>query len=651
MKYPRLFEPIRIGGTLFRNRIFGSPTGWLAIPGDGYPSAEMVAYYERKAKGGAAAVTIGEMYVDREHGMGGDRVTRLDDPSSKAFLNMLAEGISRHGAVAVAELQHSGMFASGSQRLGNEIYAPVEFAPKGDVAFAGHEPEVLHEMPVSVILETIEKYADAALRAKNAGFGMVMVHSGHGWLLSQFLSPMINTRKDEWGGSFENRMRLPLAIIKRIKEKCGARFPVEARISVTESNPDGYDMDEGVKIAIALDGKADIIHCSAGNHEVHDAFIITHPSLFAPDGMNAYLAREVKKHVSTPVSAIGGFTEPELMEETIRTGGADIIAMARELLADPDMPNKARSGREEDITRCLRCFSCFSSVLANGTFRCAVNPEIGSELAYSIAESRHSPSIKRVLVAGGGVAGMQAALTAAKRGHSVILCEATERLGGTLLCEESVPFKDKLKTYLELQQTRLKKSGVDIRLNTPVTPAYASQVHADAIIAALGAKAVIPKIPGIENAVSAETAYANTPSVGDNIVILGGGLVGTELGIYLAGMGKNVTILEMLPELSSGGNELHMIAIDVKLRENNINVSFKTKALEIAKGGVKAEKDGREVFFPADTVIYAVGQTPLSEEAAALYDSAPEFHAVGDCISPTNIREATRLAYFAAAAL
>ncbi|MDR3309936.1 MAG: NAD(P)/FAD-dependent oxidoreductase [Oscillospiraceae bacterium] len=646
LKYPLLFQPLTLAGRVFRNRIFGSPTGWQDLSGECFPSPECAAYYERKARGGAATVTVGEMAVDTRRGQGAEVAIPLDNPSAAPSLTRLAEGISRRGAVAVAELQHAGMFAEESARRGNVIYGPVaRERAVGGIVHADGGGAVL-EMPERVIYETIEAYADAAAFARKCGFGMVLIHGGHGWLLSQFLSPQINVRRDDWGGSLENRVRLPLAIIKRIKEKCGARFPVEFRISATEANPDGYGLDEGVKIAVALDGKADLIHCSAGHHEVRAAFVVTHPSLFAEDGVNAYLAREIKKHVKTPVAAVGGFTEPELMEETLRTGGADVIAVARELIADPDMPNKARAGREADVTRCLRCFTCFSSVITNRTFCCAVNPEIGAE---TVAARNEPPERrKKVLVAGGGVAGIEAALTAAARGHDVTLCEKSDRLGGTLRCEENVPFKSKLSAYLDQQERRVLGSGIDLRLNTEVTRELAADEKPDAIIAALGAEPLIPKIDGIGRAILAEDVYRDSDLAGKTVAILGGGLVGVELAIFLAQQGRSVTVLEMLPRLSDGGNELHGLALDLKLREVGVTLSLSTRAVKITASGVEAERGGEVIVFPADTVICAVGQSPRSAAAQSLYDVAPEFHMIGDCVSPRNIREAVRQGYFAA---
>jgi NADPH-dependent 2,4-dienoyl-CoA reductase/sulfur reductase-like enzyme len=337
------------------------------------------------------------------------------------------------------------------------------------------------------------------------------------------------------------------------------------------------------------------------------------------------------------------------MEELIASGKADIVNVARGLIADPDMPIKARTGRDADITRCLRCFTCFSFLLTNQQFCCAVNPEIGQEIETKFSRPEPKGS-KTVLVAGGGVGGMEAALTALDRGHRVILCEKTNRLGGALRCEEKVPFKKALDDYLNLQQKRVRESDIDLRLNTEVTPELAKDIAPDVIIAALGAKSLKPPIPGIDGSHvrSAEDVYVNPDLAGNKVVILGAGFVGTELGIYLKGLGKDVEIIEMLPGINDAGNVLHGLAVDVKLREEGIPVHFNTRAIEITPNGVIGEKDGAKTIFDADTVIYAVGQIPLWDESEALNGYAPEFHIIGDALAPKNIREATKGGYFTA---
>lgn len=639
-KYPNLFTPIKLGDTIFRNRIIASPTGFHDLTPECFPTREAYAYYERKAIGGAAAVTVGDCVVDTGRGMFNIDHVPLDTDKHLASMYNLADAISRHGAVASVELQHAGMYARGSAALGNQIYGPCDWVDaQGNRVLA---------MTEEIIEETIEAFANAAAFVKRCGFGMVTIHGGHGWLLSQFMSPLINKRKDRWGGSIENRMRLTLAIVERIRKKCGRGFPIEIRISGDECNPDGYTIEEGIEIAKQLDGKVDLIHVSAGNHEVRDAFVITHPSMFLEDGCNVKYAAMIKKHVKTPVATVGALSDPDQMEEIIASGQADIVELARGLLADPDLPLKAKTGREDEIIKCMRCLSCFTSLMATKQFACAFNPVIGRELEHKFDLAPASK--KTVLVAGGGIGGMQAALTASDRGHQVILCEKAGRLGGVLRCEEKVPFKKNLEEYLNRQERMLKKSGVEVRLNTPVTPELVKSINPDVVIAALGSRPIVPGIKGIdrENVYSAEEVYINPELAGENVVILGGGLVGTELAIFLAGLGRRVTILEMEAALNSGGNFLHGLAIEIQIRELGIKTALSTKAVEINERGVLGQGPEGEKLYEADTVIYAVGQVPLSEEALALSGCAREFHMLGDCRKPANIQKATTEAYYTA---
>jgi 2,4-dienoyl-CoA reductase-like NADH-dependent reductase (Old Yellow Enzyme family)/thioredoxin reductase len=642
-KFPHLFEPLTIGNTVFRNRIFGSPTGPSNLSSNYFPTPETCAYYERKALGGAASVCVGDCSVDPVHGRTGSSHVKLGDTRTFSSMCKLADAISRHGAIASVELQHGGSHSYGSFGDGNPVYGPVE-----DTDETGR-----HVLPMTeeIIEMTIKKFAEAAAWCKKAGFGMVTIHGGHGWLISQFVSPISNTRTDRWGGSIENRCRLPVAICDAVRQAVGPGFPIEIRISGSECHPGGYDIDEGIEIAKQLDGHVDIIHVSAGSHEVWDVFTVTHPSMFLEDGANVRYAAEIKKHVKKSyVATVGALSDPALMEEIIATGKADIVEVARGLIADPDLPLKARTGREGDINKCMRCLACFSNLMAKSQFICAINPVIGQEFEskFEIPPAKK----KKVLIAGGGIGGMQAALTASERGHEVILCEKSNRLGGALLCEDSVPFKKHLAEYLELQAKRVHNAAIDVRLNTPLTPELAESLDPDVIIAAMGARPVIPNIKGIDgpNVFGAEDIYYHPEKVGKNVVILGGGLVGAELAIHLANMGRDVTIVEMLPELNNGGNMLQGLSISIELRRLSIKVHLNTKALEISEKGVLTESTTSDTvagqkLFEADTVICAVGQKPLREEADALRFCAPEFYQIGDCLAPKNITEATKAAY------
>lgn len=655
MKYPHLFEPIILGGKFYKNRIFYSPTGYKEQPVD-----EAASYYERKAMGGAASVCVGDAAIAPD-GVARANQLRLDLRSTVPALEQISAGIIRHNAVPAIEILHAGNCAHYALECGGKLYGPIA----GD---DGHGHEIF-EMPEEMILKNIKDYAAAAALARKGGFERIVLHAGHGWQLSQFLAPT-NTRKDMWGGdSMENRARFAVAVCDEIKRKC-PDMTLEVRISGSECYDGGYGIDYGVEIAKQIDGHCDLIHVSASSHEVPLAITIMSPSMFQPDGVNVKYAAEIKKYVKTPVATVGALADPELMEEIIATGKADIVEVARGLIADPDIPIKAMLGKEDEINQCMRCLACYAHHMKRANYRCSINPEIGNE--HEMKHDIPPKHLKKVLVAGGGVGGMQAALTAHERGHEVILCEKSERLGGVLRCEELVPFKERTERYLDHQVHMLEKSGVDVRLNTEVTPELAKEIKPDVIIAAMGADILEPRfIKGWDrpNVIAAEELYTCPDTAGQRVVILGGGLVGMELAAFLGMKGKDVTILEMMPTLNDGGNNLHGLALSGEFETYGVKVSPSTKAIEITEEGVIGEFTGAKpeapqmqfdtphykpmgesgtMLFPADTVAYALGRTPRRSAALALRECAPEFHMIGDCVAMKNIQAATSAGYFTA---
>ena len=647
LKYPHLFSPIQIGNRMFRNRIFASPTGYQNLPGDGHLNSGAAYYYGRRAMGGAASVATMECIVDHEFGRGGDRHLAVDVPNVDADLGRIAHAISGYGAVATMELTHAGMFANRS--LG--MFGAFSTGPAKGPVEVDQGDRIVEAMDEEFIERTIQKFIDAAALGQSVGFGMALIHAGHGWMLHQFLSPITNTRTDKWGGpSEENRCRMLNAIIDGIHKRCGRGFPVEVRISGSECYDGGFGLDVGIANAKAIDGHADLIHVSAGNHEVDEVFTVTHPSMFLEDGVNVKYAAEIKKHVEAKVAAIGALSRPDLMEEIIATGKADVVECGRQFICDPDFVTKFRTGHEDDARRCMRCLACFSNELTHGEPYCAINPQSGREIeaAYAMPEV---VTKKKVLVIGGGVAGMEAALDCAKRGHEVILCEAKDELGGVIRCERNVDFKQSLDYYLDQQQRFcMENPAIDVRLNTTVTPEMAKEMGVDVIIAALGSRQLIPPIPGIDgpNVMNAVDAYNAADQLGDSIVIMGAGLVGVELGLHLRKLGKKVVNVEMLDHMSDGGNFLHMSGVRVEIAKRGLEINFKNKVKEVTEAGVLCETPEGDKLYEADSVIVAMGMRPLSAEAAAFYDAAPEFYPIGDCFVVKNIESATTTAYMTA---
>ncbi|MDR1574077.1 MAG: FAD-dependent oxidoreductase [Clostridiales Family XIII bacterium] len=437
MKHPHLFRPLKLRGVTYRNRIFASPTGLPMVMPPEYLKRECAAFYELRAQGGAAAVCLGDGIVHTPTGLTHPYKLRLDDSWIISSLSDTARRIRQYGAVPALELSHGGKYANVKNFISKAVVDGMPaYGPVRECTADGAE---ILEMPEEIILTIVEAYGAAAALAKRCGYGTVVVHGGHGWLLNQFMSPETNRRKDGYGGSRENRVRFPLMVLDSIRARVGDAFPVEFRMSGAEFTKNGYDIDEGVELAKLLAPKADLLHVSAGVHDDPDTTVITHPSMFHEHGCNVWLAERVKKAVDVPVVTIGGLNDPEQMEEILASGKADVVALGRALTADPFLPTKAAAGREDEIVKCIRCFLCLNQTLSMRNIRCSVNPVIGRELEHMHAVPPTPP--RRVLVIGGGPAGAEAALEAARKGHDVTICDKNSRLGGQLLYEEHVPFK------------------------------------------------------------------------------------------------------------------------------------------------------------------------------------------------------------------
>ena len=632
-KYPKLFSPLKIGAVTLKNRIIAAPMTYPLLTADGCLTPEAIAFYELRARGGAAVVTVSEVIVDSVYGKYYPIQVVLDAANAKDSMATAARAIKRHGAIPSIELSHGGKFA---------VSGDVSFGPDDDVV----DGRTVLAMTKGKIGEILSLYAKAARLCKEAGFEMLLIHAGHGWLLQQFLSPATNHRTDEYGGSLCNRARLTLEVVDAVRTAVGPGFPLEMRISASEYTEDGYPFEDVIGLAKLLEGKIDLLQVSTGAH--HGSFDKTHPSMFMPRGVNVPLAAELKKHVSLPISTIGALNEPQMLEEIIASGWADAVVMGRALLADPYLPKKALTNRDDEIVRCCRCFTCMAERLTTGLRICSLNPVIGSEYELSFTPAPTKP--KKVLVAGGGPGGMQAALTAAERGHSVILCEMSGALGGALKSERGIPFKEDLYGFIAVKVRQMELAGVELRLNTQVTPALAVELKPDVLVAAVGAEPIVPPIPGIDgnNVVLANTLYENRESVGKKVVILGGGLVGCETAVHLAQEGKDVTVVEMLPDVCLDANGRHRPLLLEELRKA-VKCRTGLRGTCVQKDGlVCVDGDGNELFFKADTIVVAVGQRACRSAADALRDSAPEVVEIGDCVRPAQVTQAVFRGHFAA---
>ena len=642
-RFPHLCSPITIGQVTFRNRMFSAPMGGTDITNDGCIGPKSTAFYELRGKGGAGAVTVSECMVHPE--TDGSHAYHLDTSilNSLAAATYTADAIHRHGAVPSLELSHSGMYAGTYMTDKSKQHNMHQWGPSDTVRPDGVPVKAL---TAEMLADIVASYGRVAGLAKRAGFGMIMIHGGHGWLLNQFLSPYFNKRTDEYGGSLENRCRLAIEVLKSVREAVGPGFPIEFRMSGSELFEGGYDLTEGVRIAQMIEPYVDIIHVSAGTYQ--RGFGDTHPSMFKEHGCNVYLAAEIKKHVSVPVATLGGLNDPKQMEEIIASGKADIIYMARALLADPFLPRKIMENREDEIVHCLRCFTCMAERAVTATRRCTVNPLIGREIEGN--EVYPAPVSKKVLIAGGGPGGLYAAYTAARRGHKVLLCEKEQELGGILKSEQAIPFKQEMYQLSQTYTLFARNSGVEIRTSTEVTPEYVEKENPDALIIAVGSAPLVPPIKGLDgdNVVIVNDYYLEKEKVTDQVVVLGGGLAGCECAIHLGMEGKQVHLVEMRQELAPDANIRHRPLL-LKEVDKYVTVYTGCKGLAVTEEGVLCETaTGEEIMIPGTSVICALGQRSRTSLVNSLRDSAPYVAVIGDASKVSTITNAVYEGYHAA---
>jgi len=638
--FPHLFSPLRIGKVTFKNRIFSTPTTSLS------DMQSQIAFFENKAKGGAAQVSLSETSITSQY---------LVEPKGTTFvldgdeheLGRLGEfviAMKAYGTVPSVQLNHHGQQVRPNRNDGRSPIGPMGYVREDGVKVLAMDEDMIEE--------AIEAYANAALFCKRAGFEMCMVHGAHGWLIAQFLSPYNNKRTDRWGGSLENRARFPMEIINRIRQKCGRDFLIEYRISGDEMIEGGMKIEDVIEFVKMIEDRIDIIHVSAGIHDNLYTIKRMFPIIsFTKPGCNVYLAEAVKKHVKIPVITVGGINTPEHAEQILAEGKADIIGMGRELICDPDFPNKARKGLREEIIPCMRCNSCIAKLPPGGNFNfgCAANPRIGRD--RMLQRIREPKASRKVVVVGGGPGGMMAAITAAERGHKVTLLEKSGALGGLLKIMDQEPSKWEVTRYKDFLVSKTCKTVGDIRLNTEATPEIVEALNPDVVIAAVGSNPIVPDFPGVdkEKALTVMDVYYNTEKIGQNVVIVGGGLVGCEAALFLAERGKKVTIIEMLNKIGDPSYPHYNIPL-VEAIDNNPNASYKlqTKCVGVTPKGVRVDKNGVEEVLAADSIVFLVGLAPELETVEKLRDCATEFYSVGDCVEPQRIMEATRTGFFSA---
>ena len=630
--YAHVLSPIRIRGQFIKNRIVTGPsTIHSASNGELYPTEEAMRFFENRAKAGAGMVTVAGVGTGPAADDGMHASWDLYQPNHTNALAELADRIHFYGAKASMELM--GIFHEG--------YAVSDGAP-----LMNFEPG--REIPVREMERFKEWYVNDAAVLKELGYDAILFHFGHSIPVAQFLSPYTNKRKDQYGGSTENRCRYFIEILKAVREKVGPDMILEVRISGSEFIAGGIDLAEGIRIGQLLQPHVDILQVSAGMHSPK-LMTVTHPCGFLPPAPNVFLAEAFKRsgHFHVPISTIGAISNLKEADEIIGSGKADFVTIARALIADIDMITKCKEGRIDDVVPCIKCMRCHDSAVFGRQMRCSVNPAVGLERHIHRMVTAPKKQ-KTVAVIGGGPAGMKAAVTAAERGHSVTLFEKSHALGGKLIFADYVPFKYSLKNYKDYLIRQVEKSGVEVRLNKEVSSTELAGF--DAVIAAVGAEPLIPNLPGAEKAIPAISAYGREEALGDRVVVIGGGQVGCETALHLARLGKQVTLLEMQPSLAPDASATHRDELMVEFGKDasNIDIVVSACCTGIDAGSVTYEKDGERVTVEADAVILSVGMRPLCALSDSFMGLTDEYGQAGDCVKARTVDEATREGFYAA---
>jgi len=631
-KYPHLFKPLEIRGQIIRNRIMSAPN-MLFHTVDGRPTDYYVRYLEHKARGGAGIVTLGEANVVD----GGNHTPGMEPTwDNLPIYAEMSQAIRENGALAAVELTHGGSRVKPQYNKDQtKLMGPSHFVNP----MTGAE---IREMTEADMEYVINGYCDTAAFYQLAGFDILHIHAGHSWLLEQFLSPFVNTRTDEYGGTLENRMRFPLRVFKAIRERVGDKIILSARISGSERTEGGFTPEDMARFIEKAQEYIDFAEISS------EDFVYTFGSTFLPRGQNVELAERIMKTglAKIPIFTIGSIMTPAQAEEILAKGQADGVAMSRALIADPYLPYKTLAGREDTITPCLRCLNCTDSDNAGKHFICSVNPLIAREERLGFGEDvRRANHPRRVLVIGGGPAGMKAALTAAELGHEVTLAEKTGTLGGLIKFSDYDMHKQDLRDYKNYLIRSIKNTSIKVLLNTEAEADLTEVIKPSDIIIAAGAHPIIPRIKGIEKARHAsEVFFDKEHDIGRRVVIIGGGLVGVETGLYLRELGREVTVLEALPEHSRDALTVYKMGLMRKIEELKLHIKTNTAASEISDAGV-VTADG---VIPADLVLFAVGMTPNRNVFYDMYDKAPFVRLAGDAKFPGKVDAAVHSGFFAA---
>lgn len=626
MAFENLFSPIKIRGLELKNRVVFPAMGTKMATEDGYVTKQLIDYHAARALGGSG---LNFTEVCGVHGPSNPvKFLAIHEDKYIPGLKALTDAIHAAGGKAGVQLWQGGMAAATYQQEGIIIPSDIK-VPGSDHVIPGAS--------IETIKEVVQSFGKAARRAVEAGFDCIEFHAGHNYSPHAFLSPAFNKRTDQYGGSLENRARYLLECIKAIRENIPEDMPLFMRIVAHDDYlEDGLTIEEMIKFCnMAKDAGVDVLNVSRGNFS-SAAIKYEVPPVDLPRGFNVSNAERIKKETGMLTIAVGRINDPKQADEIIATGKADMVVIGRGQLADPEFCNKAKEGRVDDIIRCVGCNQgCFDGFVSPDMphITCLRNPALGREDEYSIVKTDNP---KKVLIAGGGVAGLESALTLKRRGHNPILCEASDSLGGQFKLAGIAPRKGELKDAAIAMGEMVKRENIEIRLSTPVTPEIINEINPDEVIIAIGAEPIKPNIPGIDlpHVTNSHDILAGHSSAKGNIVVIGGGLVGLEVVEYLADENNSITVVEMLDEVAKDLGQLRKICVMESIYGAGIKTITNAKCVEIKENAVIVEKDNKLEEIPCDSVVIAVGARSRVSDELSTYckENNIPFHIIGDAI-------------------
>ncbi len=638
--FPHVFAPGKIGNLTLKNRVVKAPQSSGMSNMDGTVSERLVRYYRDQAAGGAGLIVVEYAYVDDIGAKSAHCHLGISSNEHIPGLAWLAENIREMGSVPGIQIEHCGR----QKFLGTQPICAPSALPWPKLWDQYGVQAVPHVLTIEEIQDIVHAFGDSALRAKEAGFELVEIHGAHGYLLTNFFSPHTNHRTDLYGGSLENRMRIYVEIVRDVRKKVGPDFPVTIRLSGTDYEPDGFPIEDTIELAKVLEREGiDAFHISGGDHHtmIHQvspmAMSICH---------NTWAAEAIKKVVSVPVIASGSITLPEYAEEIIASGKGDFVGLGRPLWADPEWPNKAAADHPEDIRPCIRCNEgCLERTFFHyKAITCALNPVVSREGELKITPA---PVKKKVAVVGGGAAGMEAARVLKLRGHDVTVYEEKPENGG-LLHEAAAPeFKADIRPFMKYQVTALEKLGVPV-IRKKADAAMLAEY--DTVVCATGSLPIIPNIPGVEKPIAVDclSAINGAKPVGKKVVVIGGGLVGTETALDLAENGHSVTLVEMLPKIMKDVAVTDFLAYSERIAKTDMRILTETRLEEVLDNGARVSSKKGEEILEADTVILALGLKAEQGLYNELQAAGKEVCLVGDAMKAGKIFDAIHTAYRAA---